>query len=224
VTSLNLGLYQLGRRTAEEFISILSAIPASVTSLNFSMNCLGEKNAAELVSILSAIPASVTSLILNLNALHNKTIKELEQISKCLPYVLRINCLELDQDQFTALNRYNGHAIKAIYQELEKRFPSVISQHIFSYWVSPNPRDLIALLDKEAPPQEISRYNKFNVGLSVILVSAILEAIVLLSLGISIQSTLMCVAVLGGPIALGLLAGLCFEFCFESNKSMHTLA
>ncbi len=126
--------------------------------MDLSVNQLGLKNAEELVFILKAIPASVTSLNLTCNLLQIKTIKELEQISKCLPTVLRIYCDGLNHDQFTALNRYNGHAIKAIYQELEKRFPSVISQHIFSYWVSPNPRDLIALLDKEEPPQEIS-YN-----------------------------------------------------------------
>ena len=206
VTSLNLGLNHLGRKTGAELVAIMRAIPQLVTSLNLDGNDLGLKTGAELVAIMRAIPPSVTTLNLSWNVLGEKTVEELEQISRFLPYVINIDCKELAQEKLTALNRYNGHGVKAKIQVLTKESP------------------LQALPLQESPPQDAPWLNRYRVGAFFSIASAIAEVIILLACDIAIKTTLMWAGVIGCPIVLGVIAAVGFYLLFEPNSNQFILS
>jgi hypothetical protein len=209
----------------------LRAIPSFVSSLDLSRNALGDKPQNELINILGAIPRSVASLNLSHNKFEKKTIKEFENISKSLPYVYKVcyNATPLPKEnsaliapKIVALNRYNGHGLKAIYQALTEHLNPELALMTLNFEFPYTIKEIKSILAKDSPPQEVPWFNKYSFGAFVALVSAAVEATILLVNVISIHSTLMWAIAVGSPIALGVLAGICFYLCCES-KSMGTV-
>ena len=85
VTTLDLSLNNLDKKTGAELAQAFRAIPNSVTTLDLSGNNLRNKTGAELAQAFEAIPDSVTTLDLSLNNLGNKTGEELTQAFSAIP-------------------------------------------------------------------------------------------------------------------------------------------
>ncbi|HAZ7574225.1 hypothetical protein OQJ02_11980 [Legionella sp. PATHC032] len=85
VTSLDLGLNELGSINNAELIRAFANIPHSVTALDLANNHLCDKNGTELAQLLAVIPANITSLDLSCNHLDRRSGAELAEAFAAIP-------------------------------------------------------------------------------------------------------------------------------------------
>jgi hypothetical protein len=84
ISSLNLASNDLGSKTSNEIIQLLSVI-RTVSTLNLSFNKLNKLPCNELSLVIASVPPSVRKLILNGNDLCGKPIAEITQVLASIP-------------------------------------------------------------------------------------------------------------------------------------------
>ena len=118
MTSLDLSVNFLGRRTIYELNEIFTEIPASVTSLDLGVNLLNLRSCAELVAVFSAIQATVITLNLGGNSLFlNKSRMDLSMIFANTP--AGVTSLGL------SYNNFDCKAIAAVISSIPSRVTSI---------------------------------------------------------------------------------------------------
>lgn len=243
VTHLDLSSNKLGKKKGDELIEIICAIPPSVTHLDLSSNQLGQKSEKELVALFNNIRPSVISLNLPGNLLRGKKIEELENISRALD-VSSIDSDDLYYYEYTALIRYKGYyKQKIVCQFLYASLPIDLCLEVLNYLSPVSENDFKNLLDMdhetkdllmqnsappkpkpqklaplELPAESIQWLNQYSIGALTAIVTAVIEAIIFFATHMTINSTLMWAVLIAPPIALGLLAAICFNLCEAATK------
>jgi len=222
----------LGNLDGKELENVIRIFPQQLEFLHFSHNNLGNLGKEILFNVLGALPKSLKVLYLNSNKL---TQDMLENVVGALPKSLKVlNLRDNNLDNIDGVSLANVFNVnlwsdikifmdeESFSDEQFQFFAKALNKNIqIEFWDKLKTQELDSFRKQPGSENLLKGSNKkYILSASVTIASYIIEAVLILALKISLTTTLMLAAAIGGPILLGVIAAVVYMCCQYNENTV----